>query len=46
MFMERRYPDRWGRKERQEHVGAGGGPIALTFADLVREAAEADANEP
>jgi len=46
MFLERRYPDRWGRKERQEHVGAGGSPIALTFADLVREAAaeESDGN--
>ena len=24
-FMERRYPDRWGRRERQEHVADGGG---------------------
>lgn len=40
MFMERRYPERWGRKERQEHVGAGGGPLEVSFMQLAKEAAE------
>lgn len=39
MFMERRYPERWGRKERQEHVGASGGPLGISFMQLAKEAA-------
>ena len=28
-FLERRFPDRWGRKERHEITGANGGPIEI-----------------
>lgn len=28
-YLERRYPDRWGRRERHEHTGEGGGPVTL-----------------
>lgn len=28
-FLERRYPDRWGRKDRHEISGPDGGPIAV-----------------
>ena len=45
MFMERRYPDVWGRRERQEHVGPGGGPVAVTFTDLLKQAAEEDGED-
>jgi AcrR family transcriptional regulator len=27
--LERRHPERWGRRERHEHTGEGGGPIEL-----------------
>ena len=27
--LERRHPDRWGRKERHEVTGAGGGPVQI-----------------
>ena len=28
-FLERRYGDRWGRKEKQEVTGAKGGPLVI-----------------
>ncbi len=28
-FLERRFPERWGRRERVEVTGRGGGPISL-----------------
>lgn len=28
-WLERRFPDRWGRRDRLEHTGAGGGPIEV-----------------
>lgn len=28
-FLERRYNDRWGRKDKQEIAGAGGGPFTV-----------------
>lgn len=31
-YLERKFPDRWGRRERHEHTGAGGGPIAVDVA--------------
>ena len=30
-WLERRYPDRWGQKLRQEVTGADGGPVKVTF---------------
>ena len=41
-FLERRFPDRWGRKDKvqQEISGPGGGPI--TWVDLVRLAKSDD----
>lgn len=27
--LERKHPDRWGKKEKHEHTGADGGPISL-----------------
>lgn len=41
-LLERQHNGRWGRKERQEHVGEGGGPVVVTMADLVKKAAEED----
>jgi len=29
-FLERSYPKRWGRSDRLEHVGADGGPVAVS----------------
>jgi len=29
-YLERRYPDRWGRRQRLEHTGKNGGPIIVT----------------
>lgn len=31
--LERKYPDRWGRRERHEHTGVDGGPITITTKD-------------
>lgn len=39
--LERKFPDRWGRRERQtlEHVGPGGGPVQVeAVGDAVVEA--------
>jgi transposase len=30
-WLERKFPDRWGRKERHEHTGKDGGPVKLTL---------------
>lgn len=40
-WLERRYPDRWGQKLRQEVTGEGGGPIKVTFGGRYREAGKA-----
>jgi len=34
-FLERRYNDRWGRREKQEITGTGGGPftVNVVYAD-------------
>ena len=37
---ERRNPDRWGRAERLEVSGPGGGPVAITLADLAQKASD------
>lgn len=53
-YLERKYPDRWGRKDqiRQEVSGPGGGPVevdpaatVLSFLDRRREQAEAADSE-
>lgn len=31
-WLERRFPERWGRRDRVEHTGAGGGPIEVSGA--------------
>ena len=31
---ERRFPDLWGRREKLEHSGPGGKPIAISLEDL------------
>lgn len=31
-YLERRYPERWARKERHEHTGKDGGPIEVVDA--------------
>jgi len=31
-FLERRFPDRWSRRERLENTGAGGGPVEVTLS--------------
>lgn len=31
-FLERSYPKRWGRSDRLEHVGADGGPVAVSVS--------------
>jgi|DEB0MinimDraft_4_1074332.scaffolds.fasta_scaffold01490_6 transposase len=37
-YLERKAPDRWGRRERIEHTGASGGPITLAgMAELLRQ---------
>ena len=41
-WLERKHNDRWARKERQEHVGEGGGPVAVTFTQLLRETTQED----
>lgn len=47
-FLERRFPDRWGRRERHELSGPGGGPIAVAAIELQwpDDAAAADADAP
>ena len=30
-YLERRYPARWGRRERYEHSGPGGAPVKFTL---------------
>lgn len=30
-WLERKYSDRWGRRERLEHVGDAGGPMEVTL---------------
>jgi transposase-like protein len=43
-YLERKMPDRWGRKERIEHTGAKGGPITLLdWAQAVRDEGESEA---
>lgn len=43
--LERRHPDRWGRR-RHEITGADGGPIAVTsWADLVASAAKSEGED-
>ncbi len=37
-WLERRYPDRWGQKLRQEITGAEGGPVVVKFGGRYREA--------
>jgi len=44
-WLERKNYDRWGRKERTELVGEGGGPVLLSMAELVKKAAEEDSND-
>ena len=41
-FLERRYPDTWGRKERRELVGEGGGPVVIDLFQLLKEATDED----
>lgn len=36
-FLERRHPDRWGRKDRHELSGPGGGPIDVRALDAAIE---------
>lgn len=35
-FLERRFPDRWKRTERQENTGANGGAIEVSWWDGVK----------
>jgi len=39
-LLERKHFDRWGRKDRQEHVGKDGGPLEISFMQLAKEALE------
>jgi hypothetical protein len=43
--LERKFPDRWGRRERVEHTGKDGGPITFKdyMSNLEKEVAEEDA---
>jgi len=34
-MLERKYPDRWGRRDRMEHTGRDGGPIEVARAAVV-----------
>lgn len=37
-FLERKFPERWGRKDRHELTGAGGGPVVTeSLSQLSRE---------
>jgi transposase len=36
-WLERRYPDRWGRRERIEHTGKDGDPIEYVVSKRVEE---------
>lgn len=40
-FLERSHPHRWGRLQRTEVTGAGGGPVEVDVAGLERKIAEA-----
>jgi transposase len=31
-YLERRYPERWRRRDSHEHTGAGGGPVRISEA--------------
>jgi transposase len=46
--LERRYPDRWGKRERIEHVGKDGGSIAidLKWADGTTDSDPDSADAP
>ena len=33
-FLERRYPQHWGRRDRHELVGDGGGPVKLNLVQF------------
>jgi len=37
--LERKYPKRWGRKERMEVTGAEGGPLEISLVELAQKAA-------
>jgi transposase len=41
-YLERRYPERWRRRESREHTGEGGGPVQISHEEFqdpkVREA--------
>lgn len=37
-FLERKFPSKWGRRDRMEHTGPSGGPITLrTLAEMMGE---------
>ena len=41
-WLERKYPQRWGRKDRHEVTGKGGGPVQAQLEDLSAAQALAD----
>lgn len=48
-YLERKYPDRWGRRERHEVSGPGGSPLELRAGlihELMREVEKGGAFEP
>jgi transposase len=46
-FLERKFPERWGRKDRHELTGAGGGPVVTeSLSQLSREELLAIASLP
>ncbi len=57
-YLERRYPDRWRRRESHEHTGEGGGPVRVADAmfedpetrkalrEALRQAGRARADKP
>ena len=44
-LLERKYFADWGRKERLEHTGKDGGPVAVSLVDLVKSAAAESAEK-
>jgi len=40
-YLERRYPDRWGRRQRLEHTQDTAFEIVVSYANAQRDAAEA-----
>lgn len=45
-FLERRYPDRWKKRDRLEHTGDGGGPIGLNVRVYIPDNGRGDLSRP